>query len=108
MTEKVVGTTYVTQKPVSELVGRLITKEQSEHGLPEFETTALLVPEPENPYDATAVAVYIECQNGQAHRVGYLSKESPRKKQMTGIAKTTLRIIGYSEIGYSDSYVLLD
>ena len=60
MREKVVGTTYVEQKKVTELVGTLIPKEEGEHGVPEFHTTALLVPEPTNEHDNTAVAVVVQ------------------------------------------------
>ena len=108
MREKVVGTTYVEQKKVTELVGTLIPKEEGEHGVPEFHTTALLVPEPTNDHYNTALAVVVQTTNGDAHRVGYLGRTSERKQNINGVTPIKLVIYGYSEIGMSDSFVIDD
>lgn len=106
MREKVVGTTFVDQKPINELVGTLIPKESGSRGVPEFHTQALLVPEPTNPHDPTAVAVVIRTNTGAAHRVGYLARTSPLKEQISGVSLVNLIIYGYSEIGLSDCFIL--
>ena len=105
--EKVVGTSFVEQKEIKELVGKTVPKENSEHGVPEFHTQALLVPEPTNPHDATAVSVVVKTVDGSAHRIGYLARTSQLKSTMAGITPIKLVIYGYSEIGLSDSYVLV-
>ena len=104
--EKVVGTSFVEQKSVKELDGTLLPKEQGEYGVAEFHTQALLVPEPTNEYDPTAVAVVIRTKEGAAHRVGYLARTSPIKEGLNGVTPMKLTIYGYSEIGLSDSFVL--
>lgn len=106
MKEKIVGTTFVEQKPITELDGVLVSKEEGEHGVQEFHTRALLVPEPTNEYDPTAVAVIIRTKEGGAHRVGYLARTSPLKEQLNGVTPIKLTIYGYSEIGLMDSFVL--
>ena len=104
--ERVVGVTFVEQKPIVELVGETVAPEESEFGVIEFHTQALLVPEPTNEYDPTAVAVVVSTKSGEAHRVGYLARNSEIKSTMTGITPMELTIFGYSTIGLSDSYVL--
>lgn len=104
--EKVVGTTFVDQKPVEELTGTLIKKEETPSGVPEFHTTAVLVPEPTNPYDPGAVAVYVETKDGMAHRVGYVAKTSEIKSKITRPTSLKLTIVGYSMVGLSDSFIL--
>lgn len=104
--EKVVGTSFVEQKQVTELAGELIAAEEASNGVPEFHTQALLVPEPQNEYDPTAVAVVVRMKDGQAHRVGYLARQSPIKETLTGVTPMNLVIYGYSMIGLADSFVL--
>lgn len=108
MTEKIVGTSFVEQKEFSELVGTHIPKELSTKGVPELHTVALLVPEPTNPYDATAVAVMVKTQTGDAHRVGYLARTSALKESIDGITPKRLIIYGYELVGLANSYVLVD
>lgn len=105
--ERVVGVTYVEQKPIVELVGKTVPSEEGEFGVIEFHTQALLVPEPTNEYDPTAVAVVIRTKSGEAHRVGYLARNSELKETIQGITPMNLVIYGYSTIGLSDSYVLI-
>lgn len=104
--ERVVGVTFVEQKPVEELVGKRVERDEGEFGVIEFHTQALLVPEPTNKYDPTAVAVVVRTKTGDAHRVGYLARNSEIKATLTGITPMELIIFGYSTIGLSDSYVL--
>lgn len=106
MREKVVGTTFVEQKSIQDLKGEY--REDGTQGVPEFHTQALLVPEPQNPHDATAVAVVIGTKSDEPHRVGYLSRNSELKSKISGITPMDLVIYGYSTIGLSDSYVLYD
>lgn len=102
--ERVVGVTFVEQKPIAELVGTIVP--EGEFGVIEFHTQALLVPDPTNEYDPTAVAVVVRTKLGEAHRVGYLARNSELKSTLTGITPMELTIYGYSNIGLSDSYVL--
>lgn len=104
MEEKVVGTTFATQKPIEELTGRLVPSEEGSKGVSEFHTTALLVAEPTNPYDHTAVGVIVRGKDGSAVRVGYLAKQSPTKETLNGLTACELIIYLYSEIGMTDSY----
>ena len=104
MEEKVVGTTFATQKPIEELTGRLVPAEEGTKGVSEFHTTALLVAEPTNPYDHTAVGVIVRGKDGSAVRVGYLTKQSPVKETLNGLTACELIIYLYSEIGMTDSY----
>lgn len=104
MEEKVVGTTFATQKPIEELTGRLVPAEEGSKGVSEFHTTALLVAEPTNPYDHTAVGVIVRGKDGSAVRVGYLAKQSPTKETLNGLTVCELIIYLYSEIGMTDSY----
>lgn len=104
MEEKVVGTTFATQKPIEELTGRLVPAEEGSKGVSEFHTTALLVTEPTNPYDHTAVGVIVRGKDGSAVRVGYLAKQSPTKETLNGLTACELIIYLYSEIGMTDSY----
>lgn len=104
MEEKVVGTTFATQKPIEELTGRLVPAEEGSKGVSEFHTAALLVAEPTNPYDHTAVGVIVRGKDGSAVRVGYLAKQSPTKETLNGLTACELIIYLYSEIGMTDSY----
>ena len=104
MEEKVVGTTFATQKPIEELTGRIVPAEEGSKGVSEFHTTALLVAEPTNPYDHTAVGVIVRGKDGSAVRVGYLAKQSPTKETLNGLTACELIIYLYSEIGMTDSY----
>lgn len=104
MEEKVVGTTFATQKPIEELTGRLVPAEEGSKGVSEFHTTALLVAEPTNPYDHTSVGVIVRGKDGSAVRVGYLAKQSPTKETLNGLTACELIIYLYSEIGLTDSY----
>lgn len=105
--ERVVGVTFVEQKPIVELVGKTVAPEEGDFGVIEFHTQALLVPEPTNEYDPTAVAVVIRTKSGEAHRVGYLARNSELKETIQGITPMNLVIYGYETIGLSDSYVLV-
>ena len=104
MEEKVVGTTFVAQKPIEELTGRLVPAEEGSRGVSEFHTTALLIAEPTNPYDHTAVEVVVRSKDGSAIRVGYLPKQSAVKETLNGLVACELIIYLYSEIGMTDSY----
>lgn len=104
MEEKVVGTTFVAQKPIDELTGRLVPAEEGSRGVSEFHTTALLIAEPTNPYDHTAVGVVVRSKDGSAIRVGYLPKQSAVKETLNGLVACELIIYLYSEIGMTDSY----
>ena len=104
MEEKVVGTTFVQQEPIEELSGRMVPAEEGSRGVSEFHTTALLIAEPTNPYDHTAVGVVVRAKDGSAIRVGYLPKQSPVKETLTGLVACELIIYLYSEIGMTDSY----
>jgi hypothetical protein len=70
----VVGTSHY-QPALAEITGRKGDEEIR------FETTATLVPEPDNPHDANAIAVHVA-----NHLVGYLSRdENPRWQEVVKI-----------------------
>ena len=105
MTEKVVGTSYVKQPEFSTIAGRLIPSNKNRFGIDLMYTTAHLVSEPTNPYDATAVAVYVHDTNGNDHRIGYIPKYSELKSHLTGDDKMDMIIMDYNSCGKSNSYV---
>lgn len=105
-TEKVLGTTKRQQEPWDNLVGEVIPKERAGRGVAEFKTQAILVPEPTNPFDATAVAVLVSKKDGTVHHVGYIAKDSPLKEQVTKATLVALTIYDYDMIGLKNSYVI--
>ena len=99
MSEKIVGTTFVEQPDFQYFAGEL----GHQNGIDVKTCPALLIPEPDNPYDKTAVAVYTKLINGAAHRIGYLAKHS-NLKPITSTKIGTLDIYHYSPQGLNDSY----
>lgn len=99
MSEKIVGTTFVDQPDFKYFAGEL----GHQNGVDVKTCPALLIPEPDNPYDKSAVAVYTKLINGAAHRIGYLAKHSSLKP-ITSTKIGTLDIYHYSPQGLNDSY----
>ncbi|RKW17535.1 MAG: hypothetical protein D8B54_03465 [Catonella sp.] len=99
MSEKIVGTTFVEQPDFKYFAGEL----GHQNGVDVKTCPALLIPEPDNPYDKSAVAVYTKLINGAAHRIGYLAKHSSLKP-ITSTKIGTLYIYHYSPQGLNDSY----
>ena len=106
MTEKVVGTSYVKQPDFSTLAGRRIPSHENRFGIDLIYTKAHLVAEPTNPYDATAIAVYVHDNNGDIHRIGYVPKNSELKPHLTGDDTMDMIVMDYHSHGMNTSYVL--
>lgn len=104
--EKVVGTTFRQIPNLKTITGQWINKECTSRGVSELRTTARLIPEPANPYDSEAVAVYIDDQNGNTHHIGYLARESQLKKSISTVTYIDLTVYNYAEIGMNSSFVL--
>ena len=106
--EKVVGTTFRQIPNLKTIAGEWIDRKRTSRGISELHTSARLIPEPTNPYDSEAVAVYIDDKNGTAHHIGYLARESQLKKMITSVAYIDLTVYNYAEIGMNSSFVLGD
>jgi len=107
ITEKVVGTTFQEHKDYSEYFA---IREDIEHGVTSITSVALLIPEPDNPYDPHAVMVVGKLKNGQPHHVGYLQRSEKGGQLQPRIKKpqqATLRILAYSDSGdFNDTYTV--
>lgn len=105
LTEKVVGTTFQEHKHYQEYFA---ISEDLDHGAPAITSVALLVPEPDNPYDPNAVMVIGKLKNGQPHLIGYLqsaAKGGQLQLKIKQPQQATLRMIAYSENGdFNDTY----
>lgn len=99
---KVVGTTF---HPFSSPL-RAET-EWTEQNTPHMKTTVLLIPEPENPYDPTAVKVVVPLLDGTPHHLGYLAKEEPVKQKIKGPVTAVMDVSDYGA-SYNPSYVLTE
>lgn len=106
MTEKVVGTSYVKQPDFSTIAGRLIPGNKNRFGIDLIYTKAHLVAEPTNPYDETAIAVYVHDNNGDDHRIGYIPKNSELKPYLTGDDNMDMIVMDYHSQGMNTPYVL--
>lgn len=106
MTEKVVGTTFVQQPNLKDLQGEYIERSKTSRGMAELHTRAQPIRDPENPYDPTAVGVYVRDKLGGQHRIGYLARTSALKSKITGFETINLTIINYKPIGLNNSYIL--
>lgn len=69
-------------------------------------TQALLVPEPDNPYDPKAVMVLVKALNGKPFKLGYIPKDSSIKLLITRPTPADLAVFFYSleDQNLSDSY----
>lgn len=107
ITEKVVGTTFQEHKDYSEYFA---VSEDVEHGATAITSIALLMPEPDNPYDPNAVMVIGKLKNGQPHPIGYLqsaAKGGQLQLKIKQPQQASLRIIAYSDSGaFNDTYIV--
>lgn len=107
LTEKVVGTTFQQHKDFSEYFA---TNEDVENGVTAITSIALLIPEPDNPYDPYAVMVVGKLKNGQPHQIGYLksaSKGGQLQLKIKQPQQAILRILAYSDNGdFHDTYTV--
>lgn len=107
ITEKVVGTTFQEHKDYSEYFA---ISEDVEHGATAITSIALLMPEPDNPYDPNAVMVIGKLKNGQPHPIGYLqsaAKGGQLQLKIKQPQQASLRIIAYSDSGaFNDAYIV--
>lgn len=99
--EKVVGTSFREQPSFHEFGGEL----HDVNNVPIRKMKALLLPEPENPYDPNAIKVVAPLANGSAHHLGYIGKNG----ELYGIIKkptaVELAVIDYPSVGnYAISY----
>lgn len=108
MQEKVVGTTFL-KKPLSfdDIAGERRVSESNAKGVPYVVGQAVLMPEPDNKYDANAVSVIAKTVDGKAFKIGYLARGSQLYEETTKPRLAKLIAYGYSTIGsYNDSYVV--
>lgn len=103
--EKIKGVSFYPTVNVHELAGTIDTSGE----LPIFFGKAVLVKEPTNPYDANAVQVYGLKRDGTGHLMGHLGRDGELYNAMlNGTLQNNmvvgLRIVGYSNLGLSDSY----
>ena len=103
ITEKVVGTSFQEHKDIVEFAG----ENQHTNNVPTKVGEAIIVPEPENPYDSKALAVIAKLSNGQAHKIGYIGRNSEIYNTVTSPTPALLTISAYSAVGnYNDSYTV--
>lgn len=76
---KVNGTSF---HPLPEGAKLKIESEGQFEGISAAFLTGLLCPEPTNPYDPDAVAVYVPLTDGKAHHLGYVPKDADIKMQI--------------------------
>lgn len=82
----------------------------------EFENTpcadadAVLVPEPENPYDHEAVKVLVPLDNGEAFHIGYLPKDSELKRMVKSPLQATIMVKNFAAKNqqYSASWIITE
>lgn len=107
VTETVVGTSFREYKHFTEYFA---LSEEIENGVSAIEIPALLIPEPENPYDPNAVMVVGKLKNGQPHHIGYLKNAEKGGKLQPLIKEpkpATVRLLAYSDNGdFNDSYIV--
>ena len=101
ITEKVVGTSFYEHKDISEFEG----ENQQAVDVPTLVGTAIIMPEPDNPYDSRALAVIAKLSNGRPHKIGHIGRNSEIYNTVTSPTPAVLKIHGYSLVGnYNDSY----
>lgn len=106
-TEKVVGTSFKEQKHHTDFFNR---SETVKNGVTEIIGDAILMPEPDNPYDSYAVMVIAKLKNGKPHHIGYLKsaqKGGILQRKITHPQPAVLHITAYSDNGdFNDSYAV--
>ena len=101
VTEKVVGTSFQEHKDILWFAGEY----KHTNNVPTKVGVAVIVPEPENPYDSKALAVIAKLSNGQPHKIGYIGRNSDIYNTVTSPTQAVLTISAYSAVGkYNDSY----
>lgn len=101
ISEKVVGISHRQQRPALDYDGPV----QEHNGLNIVKSQAILIPEPDNPYDSKAVKVIGKLKDGSAHHIGYVPKDTVLQSRITKPTIVTLEISDFISIGYpTDSY----
>lgn len=107
MIEKVVGTSFSFKANGDRHYTQFSGTDFQKDGIPSRKGQALLVPEPDNQYDANAVAVIAKMADGSPFHLGYLKKGGELYQKVTTPITAVLTIIAYSEGGdYNDSYTV--
>lgn len=101
---KIVGTSF---RPLPKEKQYKISQELDVNGVPAANLTGILLPEPTNPYDPTAVAVYLPTTDGGSHHCGYLAKDEPAKAGIKGATCCLVQIVAYNTVGMSNAYRIL-
>ena len=103
---KVAGTTF---HPLPKDKGIKIIQECTVDDVPCATAQAILMPEPTNPYDDKAVAVYISLKDGEAFHLGYVPAKEPVKEQVTKMTLAKMLIKDYGQMGnYNPSFVITE
>ena len=71
---------------------------------------AVLIPEPENPYDPGAVKVLVPLEDGSAFHIGYLPKAEPLKAQIKAPVPARVKIFNHTanNPALSPSWVIME
>lgn len=106
ITEKVVGTTFRNQVSPDQLAGII----DNSGDVPKIQMLAVLTPEPTNPEDPNAVAVYVKVKNSaKAHHVGYLAKKGQLYHKIKSETAAKLQVVLWSQLPgkeLTDSYIV--
>ena len=90
---KIAGTTF---HPLPEGMYVKVKQTFSFEDVPCARVQAVLLPEPENPYDPEAVKVLIPLENGEAFHIGYLPKAEPLKTRISGPTPAWVTVKNYA------------
>lgn len=91
---KIAGTTF---HPLPDGMYVKIDESYMVEDIPCAKTQAVLMPEPQNPYDPEAVMVLVPLENGEAFHIGYLPKMEPLKKRITGPTPARVLIQNFTQ-----------
>lgn len=107
ISEKVVGTTFKFKEYGERHYSQFAGVDSVENGIPVRTGQAVLLPEPQNQYDANAIAVVAAMADGSSFPLGYLGRGSTLYNEIKKPTLAKLVITAYSEGGdFNDSYVV--
>lgn len=106
ITEKVVGTTFYDVDPYD-----IYGKHEEDVGKNTLTTLAILVKEPENPYDPQAISVYVKQHStGKPAKIGHIGRNSEIYKLLNSSnsdkINTILNVDIYDDYSYNPKYTV--
>lgn len=107
---KIAGTTF---HPLPDGQYLRVNKTYPFDGVSCADTNGILMPEPTNPHDPSAVKVVVPLDNGQAFHIGYLPKDSDLKMQIAQSGKNymaTIMVKNFTQNNpqYSASWIITE